>query len=196
MAFNGVFGNLSSGKTVFCVKYCYDQWKSKGRNVISNIKLKFPYFYMDLDKMIHKTRTDPEIFRGSILFIDEVDLIVDARRSGSDLNFKFMLFIKWLGKLNCQFVYTSQLFTSQIDLRIRELCDYLYFCERVDLKKNYLDGARTVDQDILIKVIGFRKKYGGMVYKKKTGFVDPKPYFKLYDTFELIQFDRERYLKK
>lgn len=195
MAIGGIFGNLSSGKTLFGAKICHDSYKS-GVEVISNIKLFFPYERLSLDEMIDRTRKNPEHFKDKLLFVDEIHLIIDARRSSSDLNFKFTQFAVWLGKLNADLVFTSQLFTSQVDLRVRELCDFLFFCDRVDLNRNSIVGKRTVDQDILIKVIMVRKKYGGALLTKKVGYFDPKPYFNLYDTHELVLFDRDSYLKK
>lgn len=193
----GIFGNLSSGKTVFAVSLCYSELKTK--TVISNIKLGFKYKYLDLDQIFDAAVNNSLIFENSILFADEVHNLVDARRSNSDLNQKFTQFITQIGKLNCDFVFTSQVFSSQIDVRIRELCDILCFCERGAIINGSFQSLtlarRILDIPVTIKIIMLIKTMGGAKIQQKMCYFDPQPFYKLYDTREIVLLDRSKYLK-
>lgn len=195
----GIFGNLSSGKSALAVKYCYDDWVKNKSRVISNIYLDFPSVLLTIDELYAKALSNPEFFRDSILYTDEIHNIIDARRSSSLLNMKFTQWITQLGKLDCRLIYTSQILSSQIDLRVRELCDVYIFCMRFILKNGVWQPAifepRIVNDPVMFKCNMVVKVFGGLSYEYFTFDIDLSEYFKLYKTREIVYLDRELYLR-
>lgn len=194
----GIFGNLSSGKTLLGVKTIFEE-KQKNPNlkIISNIYLKMDYDQLDLEGLLSKVAEDKEYFRNAVLFIDEIHNLVDARKSTSNLNVDFTRFVTQIGKLNCNMIFTSQIFSSQIDLRLRELCDVLFFCKRVNEKgQAMILRERKVNEKIFIFVTYFFKEFGGLVFKQGKFVFSPEKYYGLYDTEEIVVLDRTKYLSK
>lgn len=192
----GIFGNLSSGKTALAVSIIYQEYQAKQTKVITNIDLKFPNVKVDLPELIDKTRNDPDFFRNAILFLDEIHVIIDARRSMADINQKFTQFLTQLGKLDCNLIFTAQILNSQIDLRLRELMDIYVICEKMDERGNKIYGKRVSD-----KKVYFMTEWHILVKAGTKEIVRKIPYdldyvFPLYDTRELVIFDRDAFLKK
>lgn len=194
----GIFGNLSSGKTLLGVKLLKDEYdKDSSVKIIANLQLKgMKYYKVSLDQLISLSKRDPEFFNNSLLFIDELHNVVDARRSSSALNTEYTQFITQVGKLNCTLVYTSQVFQSQIDVRIRELTDFIIFCNRVDSQGQLIiSRKRIVDTPIFIQATGLIRQHGGASWVPFKFVFDPKAYFGLYNTKELVLLDRRKYLR-
>jgi hypothetical protein len=196
----GIGGILSSGKTLLGVKLCLDS-KNKGKRIISNIKLNFPYFYLSTSELVtflkrnfEDTKVIEKKFKNSVLFIDEITNLVNARKASASLNELITTFFMMLGKLDCDLVYTYQLLTSQIDVRLREITTTFCDCQRVILKANQDRSLRIIDSPIRIKVIMF-KKTGTLGFKMSKFQFNPEKYFNLYNTREIILLDRDRYLK-
>lgn len=212
----GAFGNLSSGKTALFVKIILAE-ALKGRTVFSNIRLRFPrschvvnFILDDLPGMI---RENPKQFEGSLLFIDEIPNIAEGRRATSTLNVEFTQFLTQLGKLGCDLYYTAQILTSQVDLRLREMGDLFYFCNRWFfnpltgtwepgvLKPRIIKLGDLVGKKgegpvlpIAIQYIGFLRYMGGLQVKEFKGAYLPSPLdFALYDTKEVVLLDRSQF---
>lgn len=193
----GIFGNLSSGKTLLAVKLLKDEMdKNPNTKIISNIYLKFPYKFLDMESLVTEIISNKEQFENALLFIDEGHNIFESRRSTSKVNVDTTRFITQIGKLNCNLIFTSQMF-SQADIRIRELCDILCFCARIDKNgRPLILQPRIVDQKIFIEVRIMIKLYGGLSFTAKIVRFNPEPYFNLYETKEIVVLDRDKYLVK
>lgn len=199
----GAFGNLSSGKTATCVKYCYENLQ-KGKKIISNIKLNFEYKHLELDELFEIAFSDnvqykKEFFFKTILFIDEIHNIIDARRSNSQLNTKFTQFVTQIGKLDCTLLFTSQIFSSQVDLRVREMCNVIITCFRTDDKGKLLVFEDRISQKNVYIWCIMEVLFFGVDSKDnpKTMYsYNPKDIFEKYDTREIVLLDRDKYLKK
>lgn len=202
----GIGGKLSSGKTVTAVRYAYDEGK-KGKKVISNIKLFFPkkieVIYLnntDTIEFIKNNAENPEtlykLFSHSVILWDEITNLFNARKSGSLLNDLLTSFIMYCGKMDADIVFTYQVRGSQVDKRLREICNIyancyrvtedgkpLIFSPRIVNKKIYIIVAMLINLDLL----------GQRIVKQ---IYDPEPIYKLYDTREIILLDRSKYLKK
>lgn len=197
-------GKLSGGKTVTFVKYCIDMHNKHGYKIITNAKLKnIDYQYFKSDDLINFIMSNMDndkvlldMFYRSILFIDEARNLFSARKSMSNLNEMLTQFIMMLGKLSCHFLYTYQAWTSMIDLQLREITHLLLDMQRVDMNKQPLQGDRILKQDILIKVSIQKIVKDKIINTGKFYYFDPKPYFKYYNTREMILVDRTKYLKK
>lgn len=190
----GIFGNLSSGKTLTAY-YLIDRL-GKGKEVITNSTNKRGYIVVDLDYLIVKAKSNPELFYNKILFLDEAHTIVDARRSSSSLNTDYTMFLTQLGKLDCILIYTSQILSSQIDLRLRELTDYYLFCSKINqYGGSVVSHSRILNYQVYIKVKGFVKLMGGLKFKKLNFVFNPNYLFNQYDTRQILMLDRDKYKK-
>lgn len=204
----GIFGNLSSGKTALAVYLSHEEFLKNNKKIISTLKLNFKSIYISTETLVDITiiERQKKYFFDSILLADEIHNIVDARRSSSDLNQKFTQFITQLGKLDCNLVFTSQILKSQIDTRLRDLCDVYIFCERYMLIKNKLYEATFEPRIIYDKnnqLVPIRiycnmiiKIQGGKSYKNLEFMFDPSQVYDLYETRKIIILDRDKYLKK
>lgn len=202
----GIGGKLSSGKTCTAVKYAYDEGL-KGKKVISNIKLFFPpeieVVYLNNEDTISFLKNNAEspqtlykMFFHSVVLWDEITNLLNARKSGSLLNDLFTSFIMYAGKMDADIVFTYQIRGSQVDKRLREICNLYGNCYKVTQDgKPIIFGPRIVNKKIYIVVamlldLGL---FGSRVIKE---VYDPEPIYKLYDTREIILLDRSKYLKK
>lgn len=202
----GVGGNLSGGKTVTGVRFCYNKGL-QGKKVLSNIKLNFPKeikyefisntelvefiktYYEDSDKIREK-------FENSVMLLDEIVNLLSARKSGSALNELLTNWFMMLGKLSTDVVLTYQLGSSQLDNRVREaIITKEAYCFRMNNKKKMiLDNTdRIINEKIYILIIWI-ENLG--IFKKTTAEIyDPQDYFKMYDTKEITLMDRSVFIK-
>lgn len=193
----GVIGNLSSGKTVLQTMFAVE---TKGsRKIISNYKLfNIVYEYQsNLDFLEFYAKTIPlpeqerierirEKYQDTLWLIDEIGKIVPSRKI-TWTNDIYTDFLTMLGKINCEVIWTSQLFTSQVDKIYRSLTHELYRCTRCNKNfKPILSTRRIINEDIYIMVEGVIKINPPFQFKY---YINPKPYFKYFNTKELIFVD-------
>jgi len=201
--FRAYVGSLSSTKTLFAVIKIESQSRL-GRPVFSNVKLNFGpghgpvhfFYFNDLPKMIE---SDPYQFRRAILFVDELHMMIDARRASSGLNVDFTIFATQLAKLDCELVYTAQVLGSQIDVRVRELGDLFVFCERWVFKDGLWQPANLMPRKLRYPIassgVAYLKVLGGMEIREcPYGFKVNPAYFKMYDTEQFMYLDRKKFL--
>ena len=172
----GIIGEMGSGKTLSAV-YLASILKNKGYFIISNMK----NFLLN-DNLL----TNPDMLKELdakkkyLIIIDEIYVYADSRRSASKKNLLLSYLIFQSRKRNLDIIYTAQKFTS-VDIRIRKLTDLFILPHYYGIIDNYIllqwDMAKNVEQD---KYITPDKKI-----KLK---LNPK-IFKLYDTYEIIDFD-------
>lgn len=199
----GFGGKLSGGKSVTAVSYLIDDYE-KGKKIVSNIPLYGlkEYTFIESEDLatfiISNYKNQKEIekrFFNASLFIDEARNLLSARKSNSNLNEIITQFLMMLGKLDCNFYYTYQIFGSQIDIQLREITHNLIECKRVDKNGNPYFGPRKAAIKIYIHCIVWEIVEGGL---KEAGqyYYDPEPFFKYYNTREFVIVDREKYLKR
>lgn len=198
----GFFGNMSSGKTLLAVKNAYEDSIKMNKRVISNIKLNFDHIKLDTEELIIKSKSDPYFFNNSILLVDEIHNIIDARRSSSLLNTEFTLFLTQIGKLEVNpILYTSQIYESQIDLRMRAFTDREVFCERFEIRNNrvipVMHDTRITNNPIMIKmIIRDNKMAGEKVLIRRGNYIPKQEDYDRYDTFELVMIDRQKFMRR
>lgn len=139
----GIGGNLSGGKGILSM-ILIDELLSydKTQRLISVVplsKIAYPsyeffhvkdlanYILQNLDNYENLKKT----FSNSVLFLDEIRNLISARKSTTNLNEALTTFLMTAGKIDCQIVFTYQLFTSQVDIQLREITDYNFECTRV-----------------------------------------------------------------
>lgn len=196
-----LLGNMSSGKTVSSMYFIKTSLKPK---IISNIKLfhiKYEYlsnldfieWYIKTSKMEDKRDQEKiikEKFGNSLFFLDEIGQVVPSRKR-TLINEIYINFLTMLGKINCQLIYTSQLFESQVDKVYRLLTPLIIECERITEH-----GQRVFsDERILDKKIIIEQKctyHTQTIHRQWIQYFDPQEYFKYYKTEELMIMDLKK----
>lgn len=210
MAIWGFFGQLGQGKTTVANYFMKIQFQ-KGRKIVSHAKLNFPYIYMPIDEIFDKALNETEFFRDKLLFMDEFHLIMESRRSSASVNVDFsQSILVQLGKLDCDLYYTSQLL-SQMDLRIKEMQTYFFFCkkqfrvglylseilEKIDFDRRIVmdQNGKLVPFDIELKYLIQRSDLDMESGSAILPWEIIQNLFGNFDTREIIKFDRKKYLK-
>lgn len=199
MTIIGLSGPMSSGKSVTSI-YVAEEYMKEKDNLISNMSLNIPKFkYLTTEELIYKAFNDSMFFWNSVLLIDEVHNIVDARKSSSNLNQKFTQFITQIGKLDCTVILTSQILKSQVDLRLRAFMEIFIECRRGYLDKNNkfkpLPMYKRIHKDKKIRIqIKWQKKEFDEWSLPRYAIFNPKPYYEKYNTHEIILVDRDKFL--
>lgn len=200
----GMGGNLSGGKTAFAVWLTVHSDPDK--RIISNIWLDIPgreVFLIknsDLIEFLIENYENQEklfsFFGNSVLLLDEITNLINARRSGANINEIFTTFLMMCGKLDCDVLFTYQILESQVDKRLREITNVYAHCQRIDAETGMpmFFMPRITSKKVLIRVLlEFNLEVYGIVQKQ---FVfDPSTVFSLYNTREIVLLDRSRYLK-
>lgn len=182
-------GGIGSGKTLSMVKYAYEKYLS-GRDIYSNLRLNFPdkkgsgkIEYLN-GKFFKDYTTSKFNVRNAVILIDEAHVFLSCRNSMSNTNKIFSRFITQARKRSVDMVYTTQdksalLFidSGQVDKNLRRLTDFIVFCN--NLNKTFSGGKEYFVQTM-------HDNYGIKLSMKK--FLG-NPYFKLFDTNEIISFD-------
>lgn len=209
MAIWGFFGSLGSGKDT-TVMYFLKLKLQKGKKIVSHTKLHIPYIYMSIDDIFNTAINNTEFFQDKVLYISEFHLIMDARRSNASVNVDFsqMLLIQ-LSKLDCDLMYSCQLL-SQVDLRIKEMQKYFFFCKKIfrlnqltqevydkidfDRRIVKLPNGDLLPFDIELDIL----EQDGESVKSSSAILSWEILLTLFGDFEtkeIIKFDRKKYLK-
>jgi DNA helicase HerA-like ATPase len=167
---------MGSGKTLFATALARHYHKN-GSTIYANFGLKFPFKPLTM-KEISDFNFD---FNNSVLIIDEIHLNIDSRSSMSRKNKIISYFITQSRKRNIILIYTTQN-AHQIDKRLRTNTDYIIQCRNLTPKAKkdvYIEWTITDPND-----------------QTRTFIMKADPIFKLYDTHQIIDFDRSEFKKK
>lgn len=205
----GIGGHLSGGKTNFGLAIVLD-WSDMGKSkkIISVVKLnEISHTYYTNDELVEfliKWKDSPEmlkkVFYNSVLFLDEIRNFISARKSTTNLNETFTQFLMMAGKLDCDVVFTYQVYTSQVDLQLREITDYNFECERVteNLEPLPFSEARKRIPSIPVRILVTMMEFDGdkLIPTDKRFAYDPLEFSRYYNTRQMLILDRDKYLKK
>lgn len=197
----GIIGNLSAGKTLLMTYLGMNMSREKDKQIIANYNCysakrltdeKFLLWYKNVLDMEDLERGNEirKIFKDKIWMIDEAHNILNARMSGTRISELITSMIRFLGKLNCDVIYTSQLLQSDIDKRMREITDILVYPMRVDRQgRPIIFGERKLKEKVMIQC---RIVYNmGMYGTQESNIVmDLEDYFRYYDTEEIYVINR------
>lgn len=199
----GLGGKLSGGKTNTAVAISLDK-AYKGKKVISNIYLNFPpklkTFYLKNENFIEfliKNYNNPpkikEVFFNSVLLLDEVGQLINARKSSSNLNELITSFFMMVGKLDCDVIFTYQVKESQVDKVLREVCEIYGNCFRLskDLNPIFFEDRILNTKIYVLVLLEFDLQLAGK--QIKPILYDPEPFYNLYDTREIVLLNRAQY---
>lgn len=182
-------GRRGAGKTLSMVKdaykfYCY------GWEVYSNIDLNFPHIKIDSDFVLNIGKTDIE---NCLFLIDEIQVLIDSRRSGSKDNVNFSHFIQQIRKRKISILCTTQ-YAGTMDLRLRQHLDIIATPSyNEDLKVcevHYTDITSLESND------GLYNMFENSPIKEATVIFDARKVFDLYDTYNIIKQKQSEKKKK
>ncbi len=174
-------GRRGAGKTLTMTKDAY-KYHLSGYKVYSNIELDFAEF-MSNEEILDIDKTD---LREIILVIDEIQLLLDSRRSSRKGNLNFSYFIQQIRKRKIIILCTTQ-FSGTVDLRLRQHVDVvarpkydkiLHVCE-----VTYIDMT-ALNDNMFMNDTDFQIPSITIVY-------DAENIFPLYDT-NRIQIMKEK----
>ena len=163
-----VLGNLGTGKTLF-LTYMASKFN---REVYSNYELKLKH-YKQL-KVIDLLNLPNNIE----VFIDEAYTWLESRVSSKALNRYLSYILLQSRKRTINIYITAQLFSS-VDLRFREQSNIIIVCHRIN-------------EGYFYKILN-RENNGMKSFL--FPFIKAKKYYKLYDTYEIIEPHDKRRLE-
>lgn len=167
----GVFGNRGAGKTLTSVALIRE-YARLGWNVHSNISLDFEYEPLDITKFI----LDPQSFRNSVLFIDELHNYAAARKSMSAFNQVFSRFLLQIRHLNDVFIYTTMR-GRLVDWIVEDQSDIVLNCRWLGVK-----GIPQRTDRVGVTCLNRTRNPPDMTHWQFRA----KPFFGFYSTHELV----------
>lgn len=196
----GILGNRGSGKTLTAVIYAYHKYLD-GYTIYSNIKLNFPYIPYDIDLLMDFAESG-KYFGETLFLLDEVHILFDSRSSGKTRNRIFSYFLNQSSKNALDIIYTTQ-FSRQAEIRLRLNTEVVITCnarcivyKTVGSNPIIIPNYRPKKDDykvitwIRTKTIKFSDTgYDTEIIRTYNG----NPYFKLYDTREVVKIERDKY---
>ena len=171
------FGKTGSGKTLHtAIDALVDV--INGRKIFSNMTLNnMPYTKIDLVDMVNAVIDNTSDFTDNspkTLILDEIQTLMDARRS--QRNTDFSLFISQCRKRGFNVIYTSQ-YLNGADIRLRQLTDKLVWCLPVYKTGDVLKGFKYIKFDVLTG------QYKIQFIRESIA----KEFYKFYNTYEVIR---------
>lgn len=195
-------GDKGSGKTLAMTIDLFTNYYLKSRTIYANYGLLFGNKapIMMLDKNFYDDFKKSKFnLKSCAVAIDEAHVFIDSRRTMSDRNIMFSKFITQSRKRDVDLKYTTQdvsyerfIHSGQVELRLRKLTDEIIFCKTITF---FNDGKRHPQENYedLIdpkkhRMYCIQIKYRGGVIVSKS-MILANPYFKKYDTNEIIDLD-------
>lgn len=173
-----VVGKRGWGKTVLLAKVAKDVTdedahlpESKRRKIFANFHLEgIPYTYITFKDILEF----PEYLRDGILLIDEAHIGADSYKFFAKGTTAITKFATQTRKAHITFFWTTQVYT-QVAKRLRRLTDNIIYTKPHPDKPNYfiIESYEAGDNDAFIDVWEY----------------DAEPYYKYYDTDEIIEND-------
>ena len=189
-------GQTGSGKTLGMIKEGVKDF-ILGRTLFATMKKiqNIQYYYVDLEDlilMVQNEEIDLIDERPKTLMLDEIHTMFDGRRSSSRENIDFSVFISQCRKRRFNVYYTSQWITGA-DTRIRTLTNQFVRCYA---HHNINDvGLGTLDEpepialtQVSSNVLEMQENPYNYNRRKKTfPRWRNRPFYKFYDTYEVIR---------
>lgn len=171
-------GGLGQGKTIAMVRALYKHSKDM-REIKSNLTLKPPIESSPLtmdDLNNYRTWS----YNKMCIALDELHILMDSRKGMRDRNIVMSYWFTQTRKRDVHFYGTTQ-FLHQIDKRIRDVADYIIYCDCIEIPEKDNDEKKTY-----IVLRPYDRTYDKWLPKE---VFYANPYFKMYDTYEIIDFN-------
>lgn len=178
-------GRRGTGKTLTMVKDALNFY-DKGWEIYSNFDIAIPYKKVTNEDLINLVENDK--VKDCVLLIDEIQLLIDSRRSMKKESINFTYFIQQIRKKGIVLLCTTQ-FTRTVDVRLREHVDVVVrpriYHKYPVVEVDYID--LTAEEELGLPEI-------------RTIVYNPERLFNMYDTNEVLQgvntIKREEKVKK
>jgi hypothetical protein len=183
----GIEGFLGDGKTIFMVRCALRDFK-KGRKIYANFKLKgIEYQFLNISDFLNTENS--EKYKNASLFIDEITLFMDCRRSSRKENISLSTLLRQSRKRDLDIYYTCQNL-DETDLRLIRYTSIFIIAQRCfTIKDNKYVELENYRQ---YTVIDNRRRKENLTRLN----MDITPYYKYYDTDEIIESIYEEKKKK
>lgn len=171
---SGFIGKMGSGKTLSMTRELL-KYYVQGFKIYSNYDLIIPHEKVDFDTLIIWANEQTNL-SNVVIALDEIHILLDSR---SGMSSKSILMTFWLNqtrKMKVKLLYTTQ-YLHQIDKRLRSGTNFFVFCNGVKLFNKSLNKRFFVCYNEVSD--GDRNK--------REVFIG-NPFFKYYDTDEIISF--------
>jgi len=164
-----VIGRVGSGKTLYLVMMA----KRLNRTIYSNFKLNLPNYkplklidIIDLESHVN-------------VFIDEAYAWIDSRTSGKAVN-KYCSYVVLQSRKTFTDISVTAQYFSTVDLRFRLASNIIVECKAI--------GKQIYENAIVPKKFHYtiRNRETNKRSYKEISYIDAIPYFKLYDTYEIV----------
>ena len=175
----GIEGGVGSGKTIMMVRYLLKD-SLKGNMVYANFGLK-NIRYKPLDVLeILRLETNQKSLSNVSIGIDEITVFADCRMSSSIVNRLFSYFILQTRKRNVILYYTTQ-DILMIDIRLRRHTDIIVEADFVFDEDDMIHPIKDIRR---YEIWDFRDPRNS--YMARNFIMNIKPYYKYYDTNQVI----------
>ena len=174
-----IVGDVGTGKTLFSTILGFLNYLLFERDVLSNYVVKYPYKNLNIEDII---KFKPKL-QNKVILIDEMPVIMDSRRSQKKSNLILSYFFNQTRKRGVLLYYTSQGW-KLVDIRLRNRTNYLVVCT------NPYKLGKSSNPDLFI--VEIYKVIGGEIEQQIITFsYYGKPFYNLYDTYEVIDIFEE-----
>lgn len=182
-------GRRGAGKTLTMTKDAYNYY-CMGWTVYSNIEFNFPHEYISEDDILNIDGDSP--IANCVLVIDEIQILLDSRRSARNRNVDFSYFIQQIRKRGIILLCTTQ-FTGTVDLRLRQHVDVLVkpkFHKRLQVCEVYYMDLTAIEE------IDFMMYDPAEVAAMRSVVYDARSVYGLYDTNRIVKVSDEKKERK
>jgi len=189
----GFVGPRGSGKSVGAARTVILDYMLRGKKVWSNMEIGFNLIS---DGQILPVKSQPleklslveldKLYSNGVIYVDEVNLLAEARRAMSNENLMFSYILQQLRKRRLSIIWSAQS-ENHCDDRLRWQTDIFILCEDVSINRPKCDiGAysrwRAHDFSGIVKGRTFSKSDDNIFYRAT---IWNKPWWNTYSTWEL-----------
>lgn len=174
-------GRKGSGKTLTMVKDALN-FHHEGWRVYSNFAIPFGERITN-EEFLNFDKNNS--LSNCVILIDEIQSLLDNRRSMSKTNLKSTHFMQQIRKKNIKLLATAQ-FRNTVDLRFKQHVDIEIYPKYHKLKSGDVCEVTYIDRTAIIDDNNINTDFGIDTAKSVQIVFDPKPIFALYDTMEMI----------
>lgn len=187
-----VVGDIGSGKTATLVRNIMIKLM-QGQAIYTNFTLSsLPkhlqknFYQLKFEQLTDFKFWKKQFGQGFSIVLDEFHNIADSRRAVSKRNITITQWLAQIRKIlkghSNNHLFISTQYLRQIDVRTRDLAQYMIECE--------FRKGRSIEQDLILNFHYTKSNSGDFVFRKKTYFY-PFNVYKYFDTHELIDFGKK-----
>jgi len=189
----GFVGPRGSGKSVGADRLVITDFMLKGKTVWSNMKIEF---YLVMNGSLVHMESKPldrlslvdldKVYRDGLIYVDEVNLMMEARRAMSQENVNFSYILQQLRKRRLTIIWSAQS-EMHCDDRLRFQTDIFIMCQDVSINHPHcgvgeLSSWKAHDFSGMVTGKNPRNSKDAVFYE---GVQWNKPWWNTFDTFEI-----------